>query len=56
MPESNDQNIADVAQALPSMPQASNTGNPAGTVVSSNGTVITLGEQGGNNSINISQK
>lgn len=41
-----DQNIADIAQMLPSMPTHESTGSAQGTVISSDGDVITLGEEG----------
>lgn len=42
--EPDDRNIADIAQALPSMPSHSDTGNTRGTVISNDGDIITLGE------------
>lgn len=43
-----DNNISDVVQNLPAM-ASDNDSKPAGTVVSSNGQRVTLGEQGHSN-------
>jgi hypothetical protein len=43
-----DNNISDVVQSLPAM-ASGNDSKPAGTVVSSNGQRVTLGEEGHHN-------
>ena len=48
METSRKDNLTDVAQNLPAM-SSGNEGKPAGTVVSNDGTRVTLGEQGRSN-------